>query len=155
MSLLRRPCYVLDASVALKWYLDDEPYNDHAVAVFAAFSEGHIDLIVPQHIQYEVANALRNAVRRRRFSAERARVTLMEFLELDIPIVAGHGLISRAWDVAQRYDCPFYDGLYVALSDTTALPLIHADRKLHNSLGGRFSHELWIEQFQVDSPDPA
>jgi predicted nucleic acid-binding protein len=135
--------------------LDDEPYIDHAVDVFAAFSEGHIDLIVPQHIRYEVANALRNAVRRRRFPVERARVTLMEFLELDIPIVSGHGLISRAWDVAQRYDCPFYDGLYVALSDTTSLPFIHADRRLRNSLGGRFPQEIWIERFQVDIPDPA
>lgn len=155
MSHTTRTRYVLDASVALKWYLEDEPYTEYADVLFSSFAEGRIDLVVPQHIHYEVANALCTAANRGRFPEVRARTTLVEFLDLDVPVVSGNGLIIRAWDLALRYGCAHYDALYLAVAEITEASLIHADRRLRNTLAGRFPRELWIENFRSNEPDPA
>lgn len=111
--------------------------------------------MAPQHIHYEVSNALRTAVNRGRVSEEDGRNALFSFFDLDLPVVSGTRSITQAWEMARQYGCSLYDGLYVALAEMTRLPLIHADRRLHNTLHGRFSYELWIEHFQNGDPDLA
>ncbi len=38
------PRYVLDASVAVKWHLDDEDHAEQALAVLADYESGRISL---------------------------------------------------------------------------------------------------------------
>jgi len=38
---------VVDASVALKWYLDDEADRAPALAIFQAWEDGQLDLLAP------------------------------------------------------------------------------------------------------------
>lgn len=123
--------YVLDASIAMKWYLPDEVHAEEATnALPAAFSQGHVTLLVPHHIYYEVANALRTAVNRGRVTEENARRALDDFLALELPAAIGIHLIGRGWNAAKVYSCAFYDGLYLALAEMLDAPLIHADRRL-------------------------
>lgn len=155
MSLFARPRYILDTSIALKWYLNDETHVEQSRALLLLFNQQRIELLAPQHIHYEVANALRIAVNRRRLSELHGRRAVDSFFALDVPVVSDISLILHSWEMASRYGCAVYDGLYVALAETTGLPFIHADRRLHNTLKGRFPHELWIEDFDSGSPDPA
>ena len=45
--------FVVDASVALKWFLIDEPYSDESVRLL----NGNIVLIAPEMVLVEVSNA--------------------------------------------------------------------------------------------------
>jgi predicted nucleic acid-binding protein len=49
--------YVIDASVALKWFLTEEESNG-ADVLFEAFLKGRTDLLAPDVLLLEVANAL-------------------------------------------------------------------------------------------------
>lgn len=142
------PSYILDASIATKWYLDDEQYATNADQILQAFRDGHLNLYAPDHIRYEVGNALRNAVRRGRISEEHGRRSLATFLDWRIPTVSEDALIQGAYEFALAYQCALYDGLYLALAEESGFPLLHADLRLHNTLAGRFTGEFWIEDYQ-------
>lgn len=50
--------YVLDASVVIKWFSEEE-YTDKAVKLREDFFRGELELAVPDLLLYEVSNALR------------------------------------------------------------------------------------------------
>ncbi|MEM2945934.1 MAG: type II toxin-antitoxin system VapC family toxin [Thermoproteota archaeon] len=49
---------VLDASIAVKWF-NVEPLREKALTIRNRYASGDIDLIAPDLLHYEVANALR------------------------------------------------------------------------------------------------
>lgn len=146
------PCFVVDASVATKWHLRDEESSDAADVLLADFREGRISLIVPEQIRHEVASAVRTAVRTHRLTAALARTVIANFLAWRIPTVGNDELILLAYDLAVRFGCSLYDGLYLALAETTDCPLVYADRRLRNALGGRFPQSLWLTDY---TPQPS
>ena len=62
--------FVVDASVALKWFLIDEPYSDESIKLL----NSNIILIAPDMVLVEVSNAAWKAVRQGRFSEYNARM---------------------------------------------------------------------------------
>ncbi len=50
---------VLDTSVVLKWIRQEEILAEQALAILHGYLEGHIQVIVPTLLIYEVANVLR------------------------------------------------------------------------------------------------
>jgi predicted nucleic acid-binding protein len=144
------PGYVVDASIAIKWLLplDDEPHCDLALGVLRDSSAGQVSLLAPEHLPYEIGHALRRAARRERVSEDRGRRLLEEFQSWALPLVGDRRLRMRAWELSGRYGCSFYDGTYLALSQLTGWPLLHADNRLRAQLGGRFQNERWIEDYQ-------
>lgn len=147
MSAPSPPYYVVDASIAAKWYLDDEDHLAEARRVLQAFADDRVALIAPDHIRYEVASVLRVAVRRSRLSPLVGRTALLDFLSLQLPTVGDDRLLLSAYDQALTFDCALYDGLYLALADFAECDFVHADLRLHNTLRGRFARERWIEDF--------
>ncbi len=141
------PCVVVDASVATKWHLRDEESSDAADALLAEFREGRVYLIAPEQIRYEVASAIRNAVRMRRLSATAARTVIADFLAWRLPTVSDDDLVLLAFDLAVRFGCSLYDGLYLGLAESMGCPLVYADRRLHNALGGRFPWARWLADY--------
>jgi predicted nucleic acid-binding protein len=139
-----RPRFVLDASIATKWFLRDEDYVTEAVALLRRMQFGRAEYLAPSQIQFEVANALCNAVRRARMDQNLAQRALSRWVALRIPVVTSDHLMRDAMRLSLAFGCAFYDGLYLALAEATDLPLIHADERLHNTLAGRFPNELWI-----------
>jgi predicted nucleic acid-binding protein len=139
---------VVDASIAIKWMLDDEDRSNEARAILVAYRQDQINLIAPDHFEHEVMNAIRTAVRMNRLPAGQAQALIQDFLSLSVPTVAGHGLFVRGFDYALHFDCAFYDGLYLALADRIGCSFVHADQRLRNTLHGAFSRELWIDNFE-------
>lgn len=143
------PRYVIDASVAIKWLFTDEEHVEPATNALIALQTRRITAIVPDHLHYEVASAIRTAVRMRRVAVTDAATTLRDFLDIDLQPARGSGLLRAGLESALRYDCAYYDGLYLALADQADCLLLHADRRLRNTLAGRFPRELWIEDFRL------
>jgi predicted nucleic acid-binding protein len=141
------PTLVIDASVAIKWYLDDEDFVDVARSVLYDAAARRIRLRVPGHFHFEVANALRAAVQSKRIEHEPGYRSINNLLRLPISSASDPNLILNAYQFAQRFDCTLYDAAYVALADATQSPLVYADRKLQVSLAGRFPHARWIARY--------
>jgi predicted nucleic acid-binding protein len=75
---------VIDASVALKWRLDDEEAKDEAKAMLQDFPDGRIELIAPGLFDYEVTNALKVAVVRGRIGEQDALNAITAYQSLGI-----------------------------------------------------------------------
>lgn len=73
---------------------------------------------------------------------------MRDFLRLEIPTISGSDLFALGFEFALRFDCAFYDALNLALADQAECPFVHADRRLRNTLNGRFARELWIEDYE-------
>ena len=86
---------LIDASVAVKWYLP-EPGERAALRVLTEALDGSRELIAPDWIVAELANALRKKVRRDECSAAQARA-ILDLFETDAPrLVDGVPLVPRA-----------------------------------------------------------
>ena len=123
---------VVDASVALKWFVD-EPDSAHASALREAHLAGHSPLVAPDLLIYEVANALLHNSKFSEQEIERALATLYDLqLELVTPTAELAQTVIR---VAGRFGLTFYDALYVGLAQELDMELITADRRLSRRLG--------------------
>ena len=143
------PRFVVDASVVAKWHLKDEQYIEQADALLVGFREGRLSLLAPDQIRYEVASAVRGALRTNRLGSRDGRTAIADFLAWHIPTVRSDSLILAAYDQAIRFDCSLYDGLYVALAEMARCPLVYADHRLRNALRNRFPLALWIEDYRA------
>jgi predicted nucleic acid-binding protein len=142
------PRFVIDASVVTKWHLRDEQHVEHADQILNDYLEGRIHLTAPDHLRYEVPSTIRKCVRTRRLTNDQARSAIEVFLKWQIPTVGDDDLILTAFDQIVRFNGSLYDGLYIALSDATQYPLIHADDRLHRAIDDRVAGAIWIEDWR-------
>jgi predicted nucleic acid-binding protein len=121
---------VVDASVALRWFVD-APGTDAALQLL----EGEEALIAPDLIVVEVANAAWKLARAGEISEEHgARVAgavASSFSEL----VPSGRLIVRAYALAGALEHPVYDCVYLALAEREEARLVTADQRLLGRLG--------------------
>lgn len=141
------PLYVVDASVAAKWHLPDEPDAHLAVALLADFREGRTALVAPGQLRFEVPSAIRNALRTNRLTSPEGRAAISTFLAWQIPTVDNGELIEAGYDQALRFGCSLYDGLYLALAEFVDCPLVFADLRLRHAIGSRFPRALWLTDY--------
>src|SRR5438874_11637172 len=90
---------VVDASVVVKWHLRDEEFVDLALRVLQDYQDGRIDLLAPDHVRYEVPNAIRVAVSRSRLSFVEGTGAVNDFLNWRIPTINDERLIRRSWEL--------------------------------------------------------
>lgn len=123
--------WVLDASVALKWYLRDEQLLEQADAVRERWVQGGSFLIAPSVIFSEVAFGLVTASREQsRLNGRAARAAITNFTSLGIPTMSQAQLAEPAAQLVEERGIDFYDAFYAALSVLTGHTLISADRRL-------------------------
>jgi predicted nucleic acid-binding protein len=137
--------WILDISVAAKWYLRDESLLDQADRVFAEFSNGTINLAAPAYFFDEAGNIFRTAVVRGRIAAEQARRDYASLLSVAIT-VAESTLDRRAaaLDLALVYGIAFYDALYLQLAQESGLPLLTADESLYQRIAAPFPTTVYV-----------
>jgi predicted nucleic acid-binding protein len=120
---------VVDASVALKWYFE-EPGCEAADAILEARIAGERDLLAPDLLVPEFANALWKKTRRGECSAEDA-AELWELWEVDRPeLLPSAELAPRALALANALDHSVYDCLYMAAAVEADAAFATADREL-------------------------
>ena len=123
---------VVDASVALSWCFEDE--TDESAN--AALDRLQVDkAIVPASWPYEVANGLRMAEVRGRYSRAElvGAVELLRGLnvEIDLPTVAQ--ALSGVLDLARDFRLTVYDASYLELAMRTSLPLATLDAEVRSA----------------------
>jgi len=126
--------YVIDSSVAVKWFTE-ETGTEAALKLREAASTGKCRLEAPDLLLYELANALRFHPR---LSAADVRLAVGSLLDLGIVFHPAEGvLLARAIDLAFRHRMTVYDSCFIALADIRGQPLVTADEKLIERAGRR------------------
>jgi predicted nucleic acid-binding protein len=121
--------FVLDASLALQWFLEDEENRKYSLAVLASLSEKRA--LVPLLWFYEVGNGLLMACRRKRISLDQVDGFLTRLKAL--PIEAAQQTPSEILELpalAQAHGLTNYDATYLALALRFKLPLATSDSDL-------------------------
>ncbi len=120
---------VIDASVALSWFLQDEqsPASDRLFSQVA--EEG---AIVPSLWRLEIANALQVAVRRNRIDRAHRDGTIQRAGRL--PIEVDPETDTHAWTrtlhLSERHNITVYDAAYLELALRKGVPLATRDQEL-------------------------
>ncbi len=126
--------FVLDASLALQWFLEDEADRKYSLGVLASLSEKRA--LVPMLWFYEVGNGLVMAYRRKRIVSEQIEGFLTRLKAL--PIEAAQQDPSELLELprlAQSHGLTNYDAAYLALSMRFQLPIATTDASLRRAVG--------------------
>ena len=129
---------IVDASVALKWYLNDEPNGAEARALLNAGET----LIAPDIVIAEVCNAAWRGVRANRIRDTQAQEIARSVPNLFDVLVSGSDLAERGMTIAIQLDHAAYDCFYLALAEARDAPLVTADRRLLRKL----RRSAWAER---------
>jgi predicted nucleic acid-binding protein len=116
---------VIDASVALKWYLD-EPNAETAREILASNEM----LVAPEIIVSEIANAAWLRLNRGDVTTEQAKALLAEVPGAFVALMPTVDLALRALEIATELKHPVYDALYLATCEKWNAPLVTADARL-------------------------
>ena len=123
--------FVLDASVAAAWLLDDE---DEARADPALARLGTEVALVPQFWHLEVRNALLGAERRGRIRADEVDERLRRLGELPVRTdTEPH--VGAAFALARTHGLSMYDAVYLELAQRSDAPFATLDKALGRAAG--------------------
>lgn len=123
---------VLDASLTLQWFLEDETDRKYSLRVLASLTENRA--LVPILWFYEVGNGLLMAYRRKRISLEQTHGFMMRLKAL--PIEAVQQTPSQLLDLpalAQAHNLTNYDAAYLAIAKSSHAPLATTDYNLRKA----------------------
>ena len=125
---------VLDASLTLSWYFDDERSAGADAVLDQVADHG---AFVPSSWRLEVANGLQEAVRRKRVDAAFRDNALGQLNRL--PIEVDQETDAHAWSVtlrlAERFQLSLYDAAYLELAQRRHVPLATLDHALRTAAG--------------------
>lgn len=145
------PAIIIDASVALKWYLEEE-YSVYADSLSCAYKNNQIKIVAPQILKWEILNGLLAAVYSKRITFELAEKYILNFLKLGIEEInlKGNDLNIRILNIAYKNGLSVYDGYYIALAEKLHCSFYTADKKLYNKLhkDSKSYFVKWIEEFK-------
>ena len=122
----RRPRVVVDASIVLAWYLDDEQ-SLKSERLLDALPK--LALRAPSLWAVEAANALLLAARRKRISEQWAARSIEHCLRLPVALdILDANAVLRAARIAAVHSLTAYDACYVELAKRLRAPLATLDQ---------------------------
>lgn len=121
--------FVVDASVALSWFFEDESSDDTDAVLERTARE---PVVVPAHWFFELLNGALVGERRGRSGPEMAagmkeRIALME---VEVEAVDAAVAFARTLPLARAHRLTLYDAAYLELAERRGLPLATRDAKL-------------------------
>jgi predicted nucleic acid-binding protein len=123
---------VIDASVTLPWYFDDEASPATDAVMDRVVASG---AIVPAHWKLEIASGFSVAIRRGRIDRDYRELSLADLETM--PIQTDPETSIQAWTatilLADRYGLTPYDAAYLELAQRRQLALATLDRALRQA----------------------
>lgn len=123
---------VIDASVALKWFVE-ENHSNLALKVLDYLTEKALP-IVPSLFFYEIANVLRYKPEFGIKDIQEVLSALTRFGFLVVPLE--NALCDQTIELAFQYGITIYDASYIAISSKKNCEFVTADEKLFGKLAG-------------------
>ena len=134
--------FVVDASVAVKWFFP-EIHSETALRLLAPANT----LYAPDLLFSEFGNVLWKRYRKKETTKSEINAALEGLLAVPLRIQLSQTLIPLAVEIACAENRTVYDSLYLAAALAIQFPLVTADAKLYRSVSkGRFlGHIVWVE----------
>ncbi len=125
--------YVLDSSVALKWFLQeiDSPI---ALQLRDDLIQGVHEFLAPDIYPVEMAHSITRAERQIRITQAEGRSHFRTMLATLPTIHSCLPLLPRAYVISSQARIGVYDCLYVALAEQEGCKVVTADEKLKRNL---------------------
>lgn len=123
---------VLDASVAIKWFLADEPGRDEALAFLDQVRDDPVRFVVPELFFNEMLAVLARLLGKDS-SALRAYLDALQDLGFE-RIGNGRELLAAAADLACGFGLTGYDSIYAATAQLVGGEWVTADAKAHKKI---------------------
>lgn len=122
---------VLDSSVVIKWF-SDEDATDKALAIREGYINGKIEIVVPDLLLYEIANALRY---NKSLEAKDVKEAVDSIIKLGIDIIVPtKEVIDLAISFAFEYNITVYDAYFLSLASLLKFTCVTTDEKLYNKV---------------------
>jgi len=133
---------VVDASVAIKWYLPEI----HAVAAIRCLDD-NFSLFIPDLFLAEFGNILWKKCRIGEISHADALTIFSALEKVPLENFRLEALIMPAFELATGLDRPIYDCIYLALAVIEKCKLLTADRKFYDVVSAsHYSGNVhWVE----------
>jgi len=125
---------VVDASVALKWFL---PESNSAAAekLLQAFLRGQVLLYAPELLLIEAASALwRRAILRQELTLFESKAIYRDLLTLPLNFQSSERMAASAFSLALAHRHSAYDAVYCALAHELDCEFVTADSVLVTKL---------------------
>jgi hypothetical protein len=137
--------YVVDASVAAKWFAEEE----HSEIALSILAEQH-ELHAPDFLMLEIDNVLCTWIRRGTISQPAASMARSALAATPIHDHPCRDLRDDAYSLAMQMSRSVYDCLYVALALHLGAHMVTADRRLYDAIAaGPFGgYIVWIEDVE-------
>ncbi len=118
--------YVLDTSVTIKWFSQkDEDDLEKALKIREAYLDKICNIMVPELLFYEMANALRYNPR---FAEKDVGLAIESLLNLGLETKKfDEATMKKALGLAYRMKITVYDAYFIALAKDSASTLVTAD----------------------------
>jgi predicted nucleic acid-binding protein len=132
---------VVDASVAIKWYLDEPHALEARRLLDRTFTR-----VVPDLFFAEIGNTCWKLHRRSQLPPDILDDIRDAVMMVPLEVHPIRSLLSAAMAIAVRLGTTVYDSLYVTLSEQTHAPLVTADRRLLDAVSGGVSRAemIWV-----------
>jgi predicted nucleic acid-binding protein len=134
--------YVVDASVAIKWFI---PEIHSELALRARRS--HNPLHIPAFMTLELGSVITKKIRRGELTRDEGKTILKELRHLPLQRHADERLFPAAYELALDTQQSLYDCLYLALTVAVDGRMITADQKFYQALtdGPYIRRLVWVE----------
>lgn len=139
----KKEVIVADASVIVKWFVD-EKHTEQALAMRQSYIDEKVDIACPDLLSYEVLNALRYNPEFGEGQTRIAAEALEKYQLLLYPMQAELGALSIKNSFA--YGISLYDSSYVSLAEILEAQFYTADQKMLDKLGKK-EHFKHISRF--------
>lgn len=145
------PAYVVvDASVSLKWALDDEEHVDNAVALRDAALGGGFLMVAPSVWSDEVTNGLVTAARRGRLDPDQGLQAVGDLHSLNVQLLGPEP--ADVYVQSLRYDVAAYDAAYLVVAEALDTVMWTGDRRFYEAVHAATDRVRWIGDFPTDVP---
>lgn len=121
---------VVDACVAIKWYIQEE---GHPQAM--GLLEGHDVLVAPDYLEVEFTNIVSKKLRVGQISEDHAGQMLGDLGRAVTRLEPTRIFLADALDLSRTLSHPIYDCIYLAMARAIGGQVITADRKFADKVG--------------------
>lgn len=123
---------VLDTSVVLKWFRQEEVLANHAWGLLQGYLDGQSQISVPALLGYEVANVLRY---KRDLTTTQVETAIQALFDLELEWIPPSPIVMRrAVGIARGHDTSVYDATFAALAESIGATFVTADERLARHL---------------------
>jgi predicted nucleic acid-binding protein len=134
----RSTALVIDASVALKWFVP-EPDSSEALKIRDLHTNEEISLFAPDLLPLEIANALRY---KSTISNADLKTSIESLFELDLAFIRPSvDSVSRTANLARTLDLTVYDVTYLELAEALDCQLVTSDTVFYEKASANKSTE--------------